>query len=189
MIRATSVTVSGEADGWVPPVGCASEADPAGSTRLVVSVPVERLQATHEALLAVLRPPLGVLWRQAVDRLNPGPQGTPPADHVALDRSLERVLAATRACAPLVYGDARAELWIRGGLGEQIVLDQDGVLYAYPDDPAFRDALSALGIPEVELTTFAQRDYVKHWYHAENDALVPRLVSLLQLTHIPHRKG
>ena len=63
MIRATSVTVSGEADGWVPPVGCASEADPAGSTRLVVSVPVERLQATHD-----LGDPARLLTRMADQR-------------------------------------------------------------------------------------------------------------------------
>nr|MBA2319720.1 hypothetical protein [Deltaproteobacteria bacterium] len=114
--------------------------------------------------------------------------GAPPRDFVGLDFSFERVLAALRGSQGAVYADARAELWIRGRLGEQLILDQDGLIYAYPDDPSFRDALEALGIPDRESATLARRDYVKHWFHAEHDADEERFVTALALTQVAARR-
>ncbi len=186
--RASSTDAQGNEDGWAAEPGYSGEMDPKGQTRIVVSVPPEKLRRTHEALLGVLRPPLGVLWRQVVDRRAPGKNGAPPKDHVGLDLAFERVLAALRGSAPAIYEDARGELWLRGAMSEQVVLDQDGLIYAYPDDPAFRDALDAIGIPERDAPTMAKRDYVKHWFHAEHDALEDRLVRELGLTVVAGRK-
>lgn len=187
--KATSVTVDGAEDGFVPEAGWEAEMTPRGDTRLVVSVPHGDLPAVHAALIAALSPPLGLLYRQEVDRRNPRPQGAPPRDLVALDLPADRVIAALGEAAPLVYGDARCEVWIRGRMGEQVVLDHDGLIYVYPDDPAFRDAVQAAGVPGRDVVTMAERDYVKHWFHAENDALEDALIASLRLTEVPLRRA
>jgi hypothetical protein len=186
--RATSTDVAGEPDGFAPEPAWSGEIDPRGGTRIVVSVPAAQLPVVHQRLVAACTPPLGVLWRQVVDRRAPRANGAPPKDHVALDVPFERLLAALRANAGVVYEDARAELWIRGRLNEQVVLDQDGLVYTYPDDPAFRDALDALGIPDRDVPTLARRDYVKHWFHAEHDAQEAAFVAALRLTPVPTRR-
>lgn len=186
--KAHSVTKDGADDGFVVEPGYQTEMTPDGQTRLVVSVPADRLAATHAALTRALSPPLSLLYRQKIDRRNPGPNGAPPKDHVALGLALEPVLAAFDRAALLVYGDARCELWLRGGLGEQLVLDEDGVMYAYPDDPAFRDALGEAGVPERVVETIASRDYVRHTFHAAADALEDGLIAELALTAVPHRR-
>jgi hypothetical protein len=186
--RAASTDDKGLEDGFAPELSYSGEMDPRGGTRIVVSVPADQLPTVHQRLLAVLRPPLGVLWRQVVDRRAPRPQGTPPRDHVGLDLGFERLLAAIRASSGVVYEDARAEVWVRGALGEQLILDQDGLIYCYPDDPSWRDALEGLGVPDRESPTLAGRDYVKHWFHAEHDAEEDQLVKGLGLTHVPPRR-
>lgn len=185
--KATSVTVAGEPDGFEILPGWLSEMTPSGDTRLVVSVPPADLARVHAGLVAALSPPIGVLYRQKVDRVNPRPSTAPPRDFVALDKRLDDVLAALDEAAALVYGDARHELWLRGGLGEQVVLDQDGLVFCYPDDPAFRDALAELGVPAEDVVTLSDRDYVKHWFHAENDALEATLRERLRLVAVPPR--
>jgi hypothetical protein len=95
-------------------------------------------------------------------------------------------LAALELCAPLVYSDARCEIWIRGRMGEQVVLDHDGVLFCYPDDPAFRAALDQAGVPAVDVEMMHERDYVKHWFRAEADPLEEELARLLGLS--AHRR-
>jgi len=184
MLRAESVTKDGEPDGFEPPLAYGLERTPDGQTRLVISVPPSRLPAVHQALIGVMQPPLSLLWRTKVDRRDPKPQGAPPTDRVALELAPGRVIDALERCADLVYRDARGEVWIKGDLGEQLVLDQDGLLYAYPDDPSWRDALAAAEVPEDEAQTIADRDYVKHWYHAENDALEAELIARLRLTEV-----
>ena len=129
-----------------------------------------------------------MLYRQKVDRVNPRPQHAPPRDWVAVDLDPNRVVQAMTDHALLIYGDARHELWIRGGMHEQLVLDTDGLLYCYPDDPAFRDALEAAGITEAQVPTMADRDYVKHWFHAEADPHEEALRTALGLQEVPHRK-
>jgi hypothetical protein len=179
--KATSVTVDGADDGFVLAPGWSAEATPDGDTRIVASVPLDDLPRVHAALLAALDPPLGFLYRQEVDRKNPRPQGAPPRDHVGLDLAPHRVLAALDRSAPLVYADARCEVWVRGRRGEQVVLDHDGILYCYPDDPSFRDALAKAGVPAVDVETLTDRDYVKHWFRAEADPLEAELVESLGL--------
>lgn len=186
--KATSVTLEGEDDGFVIEPGYRGESDHQGTTRLVASVPTERLAEVHHALLGALGEPFGVLYRQKVDRQNPRPNGAPPKDFVGLELPRDRVLTALTHAAPLVYHDARCEVWVRGRHGDQVVLDADGVLYAYPDDPAFRDALDAVGLPERQVPIMADRDYVKHWFHASNDPLEDALIAALGLTPIAPRR-
>ena len=116
--KASSVQRDGEPDRFAIGTGFWGERDPRGTTRLVVSVPTERLAGLHQGLVSALRAPLGVLYRQVVDRRDPRPEGAPPRDHVALDLPVERVLGALQQYAPLVYHDARGEYWLRGALGE-----------------------------------------------------------------------
>ena len=67
-----------------------------------------------------------------------------------------------------------------------MVLDTDGTLYAYPDDPTFRDALEAAGLAEVEeVTTLEHRDYVRHWFRAEADVEEEGLMHALGLAEVP----
>lgn len=187
--KAVSVTMDGELDGWMPEPGYYGEMDPRGPTRIVVSVPVEDLPRIHEALIRVLQPSLGFLYRQKVDRRDPKPQSAPPRDFVGLELTADAVLQALTDAATLAYHDARHEMWIRGGLAEQVVLDEDGILYCYPDDPAFRDALDGEGIPEAQLQNLSERDYVKHWFHAECDTQEDALIAALGLQEVPHRRG
>ena len=186
--KAQSVTVEGEPDGWTPEPAYHGELDPRGPTRLVASVPPSHLPEVHQALLRCLQPPLSVLYRQKVNRRDPKPNGAPPRDYVALQLSDEHVLKAVAEHAALVYEDARAELWVRDNLNAQVVLDTEGLLFAYPDDPSFRDALDNAGVPEAASQTLAERDYVKHWYHAEADVHEDGLMANLGLQEVPHRK-
>ncbi len=185
--KAESVTIDGAPDGFVVLPGWSAEATAGGETRIVVSVPPEQLPVVHAALIEALSPPVGLLYRQQIDRKAPRPQGSPPRDFVALGLGHQRVLDALRDVGPLVYSDARCEVWIRGSLQEQVVLDHDGLIYCYPDDPTFRDALARCGVPAVDVETMASRDYVKHWFRAEVDPLEAVLISSLKLTEVPHR--
>lgn len=183
--KAESVTKDGEPDGFVPDVGFVQQHEPAMPTRLLVSVPPAFLQAVHRDLIRALSAPVGVLYRQKVDRRKPRPDGAPPRDFLRLDLDPEAVIAAFAANADLVYHDARCEIWVRGARGEQLILDQDGLLYSYPDDPALRDACRANGLEERPLSTLLDRDYVKHWFHAANDALEAALIDGLGLSEMP----
>jgi hypothetical protein len=182
--KATSVTAEGEPDGWTIQRGYRAEMDHSGSTRLVVSVPTAELATVHAALAAAMGAPLSVLYRQVVDRLDPKPQGTPPRDFIALGLDHERVSAALMEHGALVYHDARCELWLRGQLQEQVVLDPDGLLYCYPDDPMFRDTLQRVGVEEVEIETLLERDYVRHWFVASCDEVEQQMIRSLNLTEV-----
>lgn len=173
--KSQSVTAQGEPDGWVPPAGFVRELDPSGATRVVISVDHTHLLDTHVALAEALAGPIGVLYRQVVDRAAVAsgaspPQGLPPKDFVALEVPIPRVVDALRRFTGLLHHDARCELWLRGALDEQLVLDADGLLYAYPDDPAFADVLMGLGFQADVQETIVDRDYAKHWFHVEHDA-------------------
>jgi len=192
--KAVSVHENGEEDGWVPEPGWYPEMTPQGETRITVSVGVDRVVEVHRALVEAMEAPLSVLYRQKIDRpaVEQGrtpPQGLPPRDFVAVSLPHGRVVAALEAAADLVYGDARCEVWVRGARHDQIVLDEDGLIYAYPDDPAFREALAALGLPERDVDTMRDRDYVKHWFRPECDEVERRLQTQLGLAEVPHRRG
>ena len=182
--KGESVSQEGVPDGFVPQTGYEAQIAPDGETRLLVSVPVERLPEVHLALLGALRPPIAFLYRQKVDRLKPNPDDRTGRDYVALEKTAATVRDAMNAAGTLLWHDARCELWLRDFDGAQVILDQDGVLYAYPDDPSFRDVLEGLGLSEGKPQTMVDRDYVKHWYHAENDAVEAALIQRLGLTEM-----
>ncbi len=184
--KASSCHRTGELDGWEVCLGFAAEMDTSGSTRLCVTAPEDDLPRVHLALLRCLRPPLHVLYRQRIDRRDPKPNGHPGRDFVALELPADRVLEAVERASTLLHRDARCELWVRGAYQEQVVLDQDGTLYCYPDDPVFRDALEEAGVSEVDsLTTLEGRDYVRHWFRAEADPEEDVFLAALGMTEVP----
>lgn len=187
--KASSCAATGELDGWVVAAAYTGELAEDGGTRLCVTAPPGSLQAVHAGLIAALQPPLSVLYRQKVDRRDPKPQGHPGRDFVGLELDPRRVLDAFEAASSLLYRDARCEVWVRGGLQEQVVLDTDGAIYVYPDDPSFRDALDAAGLSESdEVVTLERRDYVRHWFLASADAQEDGLIAALKLTEVPVRR-
>lgn len=187
--KASSCLETGELDGWEVTPGYVGEMETSGSTRLCATVGEDDLARVHRALLDTLKPPFGVLYRQKVDRLDPKPQGHPGRDFVSLEVAPDRLFAALEHAQTLHYRDARGELWVRGGLGEQVVLDQDGTLYVYPDDPAFRDALEGAGLEEQkELVTLEQRDYVRHWFRAPADAEETAFLAAVGLAEVAVQK-
>jgi hypothetical protein len=163
-----SVTEDGEPDGFLPEAGWQPEVIPGGYTRLVVSVPSERLASVHRALVDSLSSPHRVLYVQLVDRLR-GAQLDPPRQFVGLELAPETLAAALSDHAELCYHDGRHQLWVQGTGEDKIVMEETGVLYVYPDDPSFRDVLSGLEIPEVQVESMADRDFVRVSYLSEAD--------------------
>lgn len=186
--KAVSVSREGDPDGWVAARGYRAEMDHSGATRLVVSTPPTELRDVYPRLIMAMKAPLSVLYRQVVDRRDPKPQGAPPRDFLALGVDPEGVVAALERHGSVVYHDARCELWLRGVLHEQLVIDPDGLMYCYPDDPAFREVLADLGIMETEVETMLERDYVRHHFHAECDAAEDGLIAELNLTEVASRR-
>lgn len=176
--KAISVTADGTPDGWAPQASWRAQAAPDGSTRLVISLPPEQLQERHLALIAALEGPLGVRYVQLTDRAL-GRAHDKPVTFVRMGLPKETVLEALRACAPLLWHDGRHQLWIRGNQGEQVVLDELGVIYCYPDDFSFRDVVDDL--PSIEGAGMDSRDYVRVTFLAEADALERGLLSGLGL--------
>jgi len=190
--KSESVTEEGVADGWTNPAGYRREMDHSGKTRITVSTPLDQTVDIHAQLLDTLAEPISFLYRQVVDRVKVAsgetpPQGLPPRDFVALELTRNRVKAALRTHADLIYHDARCEVWLKGRLGEQIVLDADGVIYTYPDDPVFTDVLDEAGYPDSLVQSILERDYAKHWFHPQNDLLETSLISFLKLAEVPPR--
>jgi hypothetical protein len=171
--KAESVSQDGELDGFTPEPCWSAEVIPGGYTRLEVSLPNGSIEAVHRALVARLGGPLRVLYVQLTDRIA-GSQLDPPRRFVALDvmpNAMDGVLAEFSA---LVYHDGRHQLWIQGKGEDKIILEETGVMYAYPDDPAFRDVLANLGVAEGKSETMADRDYVRVNFRSECDAMEGR---------------
>ncbi len=177
--KASSVTVEGQPDGWTPPRSFRAQVAPDGSTRLVVSVPPEELSATHLALLDALDGPWSVRYLKLTDRQSG--QLQKPETWVRMDVKPELARQALIDRAALVWHDGRHQLWVRGKFGDQVVLDELGILYCYPDDPAFRTALA--GLPESKEVGMDGRDYVRVELLAEADAQEQSLVQALALQH------
>ena len=171
--KAQSVRADGSPDGFEPPDLYAVQVLQGGYTRLRISCGWARLPAVHQALEGMLRPPLKVLYVVLTDRQKG--QLEKPEQMVAIELSREQVLGTLQERAALVYGDGRHQLWIAGRGQEQVVLEEVGVIYAYPDDPAFRDALDAQGVPEATGQTLAERDYVKVNFVASADPMEEEL--------------
>lgn len=177
--KAQSVTRQGADDGFVPPTFYAPEVLQGGHTRLTVSLPGLRVKAVHKAIVAALTPPFKLLYQQVTDRQQG--QLPKPRTHVAVELPRDRVLDALDRYADLVYHDGRHQLWIRGAAGEQVVLEEIGMLYIYPDDFQFRDILEDNGVPEGGGESLATRDYIKVNFLAEADAQERALMQDLNL--------
>ncbi len=180
--KAISVTVDGQPDGWSPTPGYRAQVAPDGGTRLVISVGPDLLPQVHEALLLVLGARLSVRYLQLTDRAVG--QLEKPVSWVCMEVPAQDVLAALRAAPQLVYGDGRHQLWVRGQRGDQVVLDELGVLYTYPDDPAFRDALDGLDLPLGAVIGLDGRDYVRVQFLAEADAQEVGLIAGLGMRRV-----
>ena len=177
--KAESVDIKGRPDGFQAPLCWTAQLLGGGVTRLVVSAPQERLADVHQALIGALGGPLRVLYRQLTDRATG--QLPKPIDHVAVELPAETVQSVLVHCSTLVYHDGRHQLWVRGPGTEQVVLEELGVIFVYPDDPSFRDTLLALGLPERASQTLSERDYVKVNFVAEADAQEKMLIGALGL--------
>lgn len=182
--KAESVGPDDVADGFVADVGFTSQTEPGMPTRLLVSVPAEHLARVHRDLIGACEGPIGVLYRQRVDRGRPRPEGAPSRDFIALGVDKGVLLDALAACSGLAYHDARGDVWLRGRRGEQVILDGDGLIYTYPDDLVFRDVCIGDGLDEKPLRTLLDRDRVKQYYRAEFDAEEADFIARLGLTDI-----
>lgn len=178
--KAQSVDQQGRPDGFEPPAVYVPQVLEGGYTRLVASCPPDRLAALHRDLVAALAGPLKVLYVQLTDRQQG--QLPKPIQRVGVDLEPGTVLAALSELEDLVYWDGRHQLWIRGAMGEQVVLEELGVVYTYPDDPSFREICARHGLREdPRAVTMAERDYVQVSFLAEADAQEARLVWTLGL--------
>jgi len=185
MTKAYSVDEKGIPDGFEIPNLFSPQVAPDGTTRLLVSASRETIEAAHKALIGVLDGPLGVRYVQLIDRPNDRDLRDSPRGFVALDKSVGDVEQAIEKSRLLLYDDARCQLWVKGLMGDQIVLDELGMLYAYPDDPSFRSALTSIGINEGTATTLADRDFVKVEFEATCDRVEEELIVLLQMVEAP----
>ncbi len=151
-----------------------------GFTRLVISAPSNRLALVHRALVSVLRPPLKFLYVRMTERQTG--QLPKPEHYVSVDLTEERVAGVLSEFTRLIHHDGRCQVWVRGADGDQIVLEELGCLYAYPDDLGFRDALQAMGLIEVPHQSMDERDFVKVGFLSEADAEEKKLMQDLSLT-------
>ena len=178
--KAVSVGVDGQPDGFAPEPFFRPEILHGGVTRLLVSLPADRLEVVHRALVAALQPPLKVLYVQLTDRQKG--QLPKPRNRVAVDVAPPRLFDVLARLADLVYRDGRHQLWVRGALGEQVVLEETGVVFVYPDDPTFRDVLLAQGLPERSgVPTLGERDYLRVAFLASCDAQEQALLDELRM--------
>jgi hypothetical protein len=159
LAKAESVTKQGEADGYVPPSAYCARVLRGGYTRLDISTPMDKLAIIHRELVKTIQFPCKIRYVRMTDRQSG--QLEKPESYVAVEISKDRMLQALQSFEELFYNDGRNQLWIQGASEEQIVLDELGMLYVYPDDFVFRDTLTMLGWPEMKHESMAQRDYVK----------------------------
>lgn len=182
-LKALSVHPDGRPDGFVPPDVYAPQVLQGGYTRLRISCAPDRLATVHRAMVAMLRPPLKVLYVQLTDRSTG--QLPKPRQHVAVDLGMDLVQQQLLELETLVYRDGRHQLWVKGSApGEQVVLEELGIVYAYPDDPALRERLRELGLAEDAagaVPTMAERDYVMVGFSPGADPQEKRLIWSLGL--------
>jgi hypothetical protein len=182
--KARSVNQDGSDDGFVPDTFYRADINDVGQTRISVSVPPARLEATHLALAKALDGPVGVLYAQMVDR-SAGKQLPKPKRYLAMEKPIPVVVGVLSSCRTLVYSDARHQIWLRGRMREQLVLDELGMIHCYPDDPSFRDVLASLGIPEGTGKNLDDRDYVQVDFKAAADPEESQLMRSLGMALLP----
>lgn len=166
--KARSVNQQGEADGFEPPSSFRSRILQGGYTRLEVSSPSEKLPIIHKDLVNNISFPCKLRYLKLTDRQS-GQQLENPRSFVGVDISRNRMLQALEDYKELFYFDGRHQLWILGSNDEQIVLDELGMIYIYPDDFLFRDILMKLGWPESKQESMSERDYVQVYFQASAD--------------------
>lgn len=179
--KASSVTAEGDADGFPIPLQFRPEVAPDGVTRLKISAGPADLPRVHAALVRAMGEKLGVLYIQLTDRRAGRHLAEKPNRFLAVEIPAAHVIATIEACGDLLYGDGRGQLWVRGPLGEQLILDEMGVIYAYPDDPMYRDVLAAEGVPSATGQSLDERDYVRVEFLASADAQEDKLIRDLRL--------
>ena len=177
--KAQSVTKQGAADSYVSPMAFRSQVLDGGYTRLEISAPPAKLAIVHQQLAKLLSPPLKLRYVKMTDRQ--AGQLEKPESYVAVELSKERIEQTLNFFDKLFYHDGRNQLWILGIDGAQLVLDEIGMIYVYPDDFAFRDALTNLGWVEAQHQTMADRDYVRVNFLTEGDELERSLMQSLGL--------
>ena len=166
--KSQSVTQQGAPDGFIPPMAYQSQVLDGGYTRLEVSAPPSKLSIIHKKLVATLQAPLKIRYVRMIDRIKG--QLPKPESFVAVEVGMERMLEACTKCQKLFYHDGRNQIWIRGADEEQIVLDELGMIYVYPDDFLFRDILQTAGWVETKHQSMAERDYVKVFFDPSADS-------------------
>ena len=124
-----------------------------------------------------MSPPLKIRYVRLTDRQKA--QHPKPESYVAVELPKERIAQALSMFEKLLYQDGRNQLWLLGLNGEQLILDELGMVYVYPDDFAFRDALENLGWVEANHQSMADRDYVRVNFAAEADEQEESLIQSL----------
>jgi hypothetical protein len=177
--KAQSVTKAGNPDSFLPPMAFDKQVLEGGYTRLEISSPSDRLNIIHQALVAALSPPLKMRFVRMASREKG--QLAKPESYVGVELSNERVLQACKSFKSLLYHDGRCQLWILGAKQEQLVLDDIGMMYLYPDDPSFQDILKDFGWRDMPHQSMASRDYVKVNFLKEADEQEQSLIQSLGL--------
>lgn len=176
--KAQSVNQEGVADNFVPPMAFQSQILEGGYTRLAISSPSSKLAILHRALASRISTPCKLRYVRMVDRHRG--QLPKPESFVAVEISQERLIQVLQQLETLFYHDGRNQLWIQGHLeSEQLILDELGMLYIYPDDFLYRDALEALGWVEAKHESMASRDYVQVNFLPAADAQEQALIQSL----------
>ena len=157
--KAHSVNEDGTPDGYTPPSAFADRVLPGGMTRLEVSSPANKLHFVHKALVEAIQFPCKLRYLKLTDRQKG--QLEKPESYAAVDVSKARMLQALEEYHDLFYEDARHQLWILGAQNEQIILDELGMIFVYPDDFLFREVLAQMGWSTETHEGMDTRDYVK----------------------------
>ena len=156
--KAQSVDKQGEADGFSPPMAYQPRVLDGGYTRIDVSVPPEKLSILHKAIISTCQAPFKLRYVRMIDRQ----RGQLPKQEswVVVELSQDRLQQICDHFNTLFYHDGRNQIWIQGASGEQLVLDELGMLYVYPDDFSFRELLNTMGWVEADHESMDTRDYV-----------------------------
>ena len=157
--KAHSVNEDGTPDGYHPPSAYTDRILPGGMTRLEVSSPADKLSFVHKALIESIQFPCKIRYLKMTDRQKG--QLSKPESFVAVDVSKARMMQALDSYHDLIYEDARHQLWILGAQEEQIVLDELGMIFVYPDDFLFREVLAQMGWSTEDHEGMDTKDYVK----------------------------
>jgi len=157
--KAHSVNEDGTPDGYHPPSAYADRILPGGMTRLEVSSPADKLSFVHKALVESIQFPCKIRYLKMTDRQKG--QLPKPESFVVVDVTKARMMQALDDYHDLFYEDARHQLWILGAQEEQIVLDELGMIFVYPDDFLFREVLAQMGWSTEDHEGMDTKDYVK----------------------------